>query len=205
MHALPDLETGGTVKAGHWTEQARHLVLVLRLQRPYLIYCMFCSLLAMTAFISTMIDLLHSHRDGLLLSGRVWRDVLEGGTWQSSCWTAVGLALWGEVASKIVIEGGALSAIRDWWCAFDAGVVVLTVVTWILTLFRRASPTREEAEEVDLWLLALRFALQPCRVLAAASMACKVQQMQQSALDISFDMLDNGVSKDHHHSECFMQ
>ena len=40
----------------------------------------------------------------------------------------------------------------------------------------------EEAEEADLWLIFLRFALQPCRVFASAANARKVQQMQKGCV-----------------------
>lgn len=194
--SFTDLEAGSaTWRASaalgvHWTEQARHTVLLLRLQRPYFVYCLMCSLLAAAAFVSTLMDLVHSHRKGELPKGRVWEDILEGGTWQSACWSAVGLALCAEVASSLVVRAGR-GCKADCWCAFDAIVVVLTALAWGLTWVRRASPMREEAEEADLWLLMLRFALQPCRVLAAASMACKVQQMQDSYMDISFDTIGN--------------
>ena len=43
-------------------------------------------------------------------------------------------------------------------------------------------PPGEEAEEADLWLIFLRFALQPCRVFASAANARKVQQMQKGCV-----------------------
>ena len=53
-----------------WTEQLRHKILLLRLQRPYFIYCLLCSLLAAAAFLSTLVD--------LWKSGRFWK-IPEGG------------------------------------------------------------------------------------------------------------------------------
>lgn len=177
-----------TDRAVHWTEKVRHTVLLLRLQRPYFVYCLVCSLLAAVAFISTLVDLFGSHSAGRLSHSRAWHDVLEGGTWQSLCWTLVGLALAAEVASSVVMRRGCRCA-SDGWHAFDAVVLLLTVILWAVSHLRRASPMREEIEEADLWLLAVRFSLQPCRVLAAASMARKVQQMQQNYMDVSFDKL----------------
>ena len=54
-----DLEAVVTVP---WTEQLRHKILLLRLQRPYFIYCLLCSLLAAAAFLSTLVDLWKSGR-----------------------------------------------------------------------------------------------------------------------------------------------
>mmetsp|Transcript_30869 Transcript_30869/g.96116 ORF Transcript_30869/g.96116 Transcript_30869/m.96116 type:complete len:228 (+) Transcript_30869:94-777(+) len=180
---------GSPIGKLRWVEQARHAVLLLRLQRPYLLYCLMCSLLSSAAFLSTLADLLDSHRRGQLAQGRSWEDVLEGGSWQSACWTVVALALCAEVLSSAVLKRG-MGCAADWWGAFDAAVVALTFCSWALMRLRRASPMREEAEEADLWLLALRFASQPCRVFAAAKMAHKVQQMQQNHVDISFDSLE---------------
>eukprot|EP00931_Biecheleriopsis_adriatica_P062333 TRINITY_DN37542_c0_g1_i1.p1 TRINITY_DN37542_c0_g1~~TRINITY_DN37542_c0_g1_i1.p1 ORF type:complete len:248 (-),score=56.87 TRINITY_DN37542_c0_g1_i1:295-999(-) len=179
-----DLEQGPSSEAQtvHWTEQARHTILLLRLQKPYFIYCVMCSMLAGAAFLSTIMDLSSSQRHG-----RAWHDILEGGTWQSACWSVVGLALCAEVLSSLLVRG--LSFSGDCWGIFDAVLLVLTVLAWALTRLRRASILREEAEEADLWLLFLRFVLQPCRVFATASMARKVQQMQQSCVDIKFDSL----------------
>eukprot|EP00418_Pyrodinium_bahamense_P083476 CAMPEP_0179073696 /NCGR_PEP_ID=MMETSP0796-20121207/32705_1 /TAXON_ID=73915 /ORGANISM="Pyrodinium bahamense, Strain pbaha01" /LENGTH=215 /DNA_ID=CAMNT_0020770899 /DNA_START=28 /DNA_END=675 /DNA_ORIENTATION=- len=186
-----DLEAGS--KAVHWTEQARRMLLLLQLQRPYFGFCFVCAILAMAASTSTVVHLLDSHRRGLL-QGRRWVDDLEGGTWQSVCWAVVSLALFAEVTSAAVTVKGnsSFSASERRWRNFDAAVVALTVFAWGLTRILHASPAREEAEvaEVaDLWLLVLRFTLQPCRILAVARLACRVQQMQESDLDINFDAL----------------
>eukprot|EP00438_Fugacium_kawagutii_P017833 Skav201722 [mRNA] locus=scaffold311:524623:529676:- [translate_table: standard] len=118
-----DLELGSPSQVP-WSEKIKHQILLFKLQRrPYFIYCLLCSLVAATAFLSTLLDLCFASEKG-------WHDILEGGTWQSSCWSAV----------------------------------------------------REEAEEADLWLIFLRFALQPCRVFASAANARKVQQMQKGCV-----------------------
>eukprot|EP00929_Paragymnodinium_shiwhaense_P085198 TRINITY_DN45636_c0_g1_i2.p1 TRINITY_DN45636_c0_g1~~TRINITY_DN45636_c0_g1_i2.p1 ORF type:complete len:314 (+),score=53.36 TRINITY_DN45636_c0_g1_i2:41-943(+) len=44
------------------SEAFRHIVLLFRLQRPYLIYCTVCCLLAVAAFVSTLVSLLSSHQ-----------------------------------------------------------------------------------------------------------------------------------------------
>jgi len=186
-----DLESGAGEaprEVLRWMDLVRHTMLLIRLQRSYFTYCLICAVLATAAFVSTLFDLLSSHREGLLTQGKHWEDVLETGTWQSFCWTAVGLALCVEALSLVIARRGG-GCLRDWWCAFDAVVLTLTFGAWALSAMRSASPMREEAEEADLWLLALRFALQPCRVLATASLARKVQQMQKSNVDITFDTL----------------
>ena len=178
---LEPCDVEGTVSV-HWMEQLRHKILLLRLQRPYFIYCLICSVLAAAAFLSTLVDLWKSGNT------KGWHDILEGGTWQSGCWSVVTFALFAEVLSNIFVRG--LSFSHDWWSLFDAVLLALTVLAWAVMHLRRASVMREEAEEADLWLLFLRFLLQPCRVLAAAAAVRKVQQMQRGCVDIRFDGLD---------------
>jgi len=121
-----------------------------------------------------------------------------GGSWEAMCWIVVGLAMFSEMASQVVIRGTS-SFCRDWWCIFDSVVIVLTVLAWTLTLMRRLSGVAEEAvEDTDLPLLALRFLLQPCRVVVTASMTSHVQDMQQSNLDIDLE----GLSIEDGHVRC---
>mmetsp|Transcript_29847 Transcript_29847/g.93246 ORF Transcript_29847/g.93246 Transcript_29847/m.93246 type:complete len:213 (-) Transcript_29847:87-725(-) len=185
-----DLEAGQTSKGVHWTEQVRRMLLLLQLQRPYFICCFGCAVLAFAASTSTVVHLLDSHRRGIL-QGRRWVDDLEGGTWQSACWAVVSFALFAEVTSSAISVKGNTSvpASDRRWRNFDAAVMLLTLVAWALTRFLHASPVREEAEVADLWLLVLRFTLQPCRVLAVTRLACRVQQMQESDMDIDFGAL----------------
>mmetsp|Transcript_16957 Transcript_16957/g.53286 ORF Transcript_16957/g.53286 Transcript_16957/m.53286 type:complete len:214 (+) Transcript_16957:85-726(+) len=186
-----DLELGQAPKGGvHWTEQVRRMLLLLQLQRPYFVVCFGCAVLAFAASLSTAVHLADSHRRGLL-QGRRWVDDLEGGTWQSACWAVVSFALFAEVTSSAIsVKGNTSVTVSDRrWRNFDAAVMVLTLVAWVLTRFLHASPVREEAEVADLWLLVLRFILQPCRVLAVTRLACRVQQMQESDVDIDFGAL----------------
>lgn len=179
-----DLEQG-RVSLTKW-EQVKHQILFLRLQRPYFIYCLMCSLIAAAAFVSTLLDLCSEQG-----KGKGWHDILEGGTWQSACWHTVSVALLAEVLCNLLVAGS-----RDWWCLFDVTLLVLTVLAWALSKWRTASIMREEAEEADLWLIFLRFALQPCRVLASAARARKVRQMQRGCVDIKFDGLTRGSNND---------
>lgn len=113
-----DLELGSVQL--HWTERIKHQILLLRLQRPYFIYCLMCSFIAATAFLSTLIDLCFGSEKG-------WHDILEGGTWQSACWSAVSLALFAEVLSNLFINWPVKSFSQDWWLIFDVTLLVLTV------------------------------------------------------------------------------
>jgi len=190
-----DVEVGLSPRAATvpWSEQIKHWLVLFRLQKPYFLYSVFCSLLAAAACLSTMVDLVQ-HRSAA--SDIRWQDILEGNTWQSACWSVVTFGLVLEVTSGVFmhVRDGTRIPSWDFWLLVDSAVLLLTFAAWILMHFRRASREREEAEEVDLWLLLLRFALQPCRVVATAKMARKVQVMQTSHMDIKFDDLDDRLS-----------
>merc|ERR1719277_1037176 len=84
-----------------WLEKARHHVLLMRLQRPYFVYCAVCFLLSFAAFFSTLVDLSTQSA-----AGKSWHDILQGRTWQSACWSFVALALCAEVVSGAVVRRG---------------------------------------------------------------------------------------------------
>lgn len=203
LPALPlnakDLEIGvNLAESLRCSERLRQLLLMMRLQRPYLLYCLVCFFLSMTAFVSTLAGLALEHYKGdSSLQGSGWRpfeEALEGGHWQRTCWVIVSLALCAEVVSALAVRGGS-ACCRDRWFLVDLSTVLLTALAWGLSWWRQVRwSTGDQAEEADLPLLALRFALQPCRIFAAASMACQVQSMQDGNLDIDFDMLKNTVS-----------
>lgn len=196
-----DLEaaTGGGDEVVLWSDYFRHVVLLARLQKPYFVYCVVCCFLASLAFISTLSGIIRSHRaaGGMIIHAGPgsWEEALEGGRWQSACWALVAFSLFAEVVGGLVVRGPR-ACLRDRWCALDAALLLLTVTAWALALLRRASlGVREEAEEADLTLLAFRFALQPCRVLATLKTTCKVQTMQISHADVAFDAFEGPQAK----------
>lgn len=190
---------GGADSELSCVHQARHAVLLARLQKPYLVYCVACSLLASVAFVTTLTSILASHQAaggdfGTLASIDAG---LEGDRWQSSCWAFVGLSLCAEFVATLVVRGPR-AYLQDRWAMLDAVLVLITVLAWALALIRRFTPRsiRDEAEELDLTLLALRFAMQPCRVVATLKAACHVKEMQMSNLDIEFEVVGPQPPKD---------
>lgn len=166
------------------TELLRHCVLMMRLQRPYLVYCLLCAGCATLAFMSTLLGMISSAGKGI--PGQM-HSILDGGCWQTFCWVVVGWALAIEVFTSVVVNG-ARNSVRDFWFVFDATILLVTVLAWMLTHPRGpTAPTAREVDEIegaDLALLALRFALQLGRVFAAWLVAHKVTTMQNGFLDI---------------------
>lgn len=161
-------------------DRARHLLLLLRLQRVYFAYCFACVLISSVLFLSTFgRAIAGSEKDDDRHKWPVWQSVLE---------FAIGLVVCSETFSTFWLAGRS-EFLRDPWCIFDAVVVVLTLLHWSLT---GVLSMLLELDSIDLPLLTLRFFLQPCRVVAAVSMMRRVMSMQQSTVDISLGD-DGGV------------
>jgi len=163
------------------SDQARHALLALRLQKSYLIYCASCCMLAVLALLSEIYGLLARH-----LSGESF--VERGMCWEHVAAFLTGLALCVEVAAGAWLAGPT-AFFGETVNRFDAGVAGLVVLSWFLH-FSRWSRLRllgDEAEELDLPLLMLRFSLQPLRVCATFSVARQVRLMQSANTDIVFD------------------
>jgi len=162
-------------------DRVRHVLLSLRLRKAYVAYSIICCALSCLAC-------------GSSFARVAKRTAWEGEAWSSHEWEPWERAL--EVIISIVVCSETLSTlwltgwkdfIRDCWCIFDATVMALTLLTWCLLALRRALLVGESVLKLDLPLLALRFFLQPCRVLAMASMARRGRRMQQNTIDIALD------------------
>lgn len=100
------------------------------------------------------------------------------------------------VASAVCIETlstlwllGRDAFFKDCWCILDTSVVLLTLLDLFIRLVLWALPFAAEMVSLDLSAVALRFVLQPCRLIAAASMVRRVRQMQKVTVDIEFEAL----------------
>eukprot|EP00927_Polykrikos_kofoidii_P016778 TRINITY_DN17612_c0_g1_i1.p1 TRINITY_DN17612_c0_g1~~TRINITY_DN17612_c0_g1_i1.p1 ORF type:complete len:254 (+),score=54.96 TRINITY_DN17612_c0_g1_i1:66-827(+) len=189
-----DATAHGAVTCG---ERLRHSVLLARLQKQYLVYCVVCSVLAAMAFGSTLLHLVGREHPVAASTrhGIVWEEALEPGQWQKICWKLVSASLCVEVMSAVAIRGW--SCFKDPWCLLDMVILSLTAIAWSITMAQRFSKLQaEEVEGADLPLLILRFTLQPCRLIAVASKTCQVQTMQDNTKDIDFDSLDMAQEED---------
>lgn len=166
-------------------DRVKHLLLSLRLQKAYIGYCLLCFFLSALACASSF---------GRAVRLKVW----EGGQlvthswepWEAIAEALVGVIICAETTSTLWLMGRQ-EFLEDCWCLFDASVMALTLLSWSLLALRWAAPLGEGVLQFDLPLLALRFVLQPCRVLATASFARRARRMQQSTVDIAFDVLKN--------------
>jgi len=174
-------------------DRARHVLFSLRLRKDYLLYCFICFLLTAVACTSTVGQVLRLQRDGQALSAyqrRAWEVCLEA---------VIGVAVVAETVSALWLSGRR-AFVRDCWCIFDAGVAALTLLDWVLQLARWAL-LAEGLLAADLPLLALRFVLQPCRMLTAVSMLRRVRKMQDGVVDVVFDVLQSSEDPEPAHGE----
>lgn len=182
-----DLEGGRACIHNYRSELTRHLLLLLRLQRPYLVYCVICFLLSLAAFCSTLVGLLSSSPKVAGARGpKELHAILEGGRWQTLCWTIVGCALIVEVLVTCLLHGVG-QFLKDPWSFFDVAIIGLTAIAWGFVQWRHSSLSvvtpREvvELEVADVSLLGLRFVLQLSRVLATFFLTRKVRTMQNNS------------------------
>ena len=65
---------------------------------------------------------------------------------------------------------GTQAFFRDFCLLLDFAVVVLTTISWVLAISKNVFHGKNLAE-VDMAIFCIRFVVQPCRVVTAATMA----------------------------------
>jgi len=133
----------------------------------YLLYCGFCLFL-------TSVLLITSVWEGMMLNhteARLWERKLR--PWEECCEAFVGAALCTE--TFILLQNGGLRYfVRDCWRMLDAAVAALTLLCGIFFTLRRVAARADDVlEDIDVPILALRFALQPVRMCSTASMVVR--------------------------------
>jgi len=178
-----DLEAGSNCLYNTKAELTKHLLLLLRLQKPYLVYCISCFFLSLAAFLSTLYGLISTDGKG----AAHYHGIIEGGTWQTICWGIVAFSMTAEIAVNVLTQG-LRQFMKSLWSLFDVSILGLTAFLWLLTRMRQASTVDDERsmveiEGADLALMALRFILQLSRVFSTFLLSHKVSQMQSNDLN----------------------
>mmetsp|Transcript_72984 Transcript_72984/g.144636 ORF Transcript_72984/g.144636 Transcript_72984/m.144636 type:complete len:246 (+) Transcript_72984:57-794(+) len=166
------------------SERARHAILTWRLEKPYLFYCFAC--FAVTAFLLGW-NLVKGYQHHWNLP-----------QWQHHRWEE---ALEVTIGTLIVVETiltmrvlGLKTFLSNAWCIFDLAVALLTVISVCYGLEHLGR--QGEICEANVPLLMVRFVLQPARVVATASVACRVSRMQNRVdeLQVDFNALPHGAT-----------
>lgn len=165
-------------------DMAKHAILTWRLQRPYLIYCVCCSIATLFLLGWNCYKGVQNHWNLPQWKHNRWEEIME---------VALGACMTVETALTLWVLG-ARTFFKDCSCVFDFGVMLLTVVSISYGLEHLGR--KGEITEADVPLLCLRFVLQPARVLAVCSAARRTREMQHEVdeLPIDFSVLPAGGS-----------
>jgi len=170
-------DRGGT---GH---EARRKILNWRLKRPYLIYCLCCSLATLFLLAWNLYKGMQNNWNLPQWKHHRWEEVLE---------VMLGACMVLETVLTLCVLGFR-RYFTDCWCVFDCIVAVVTVISigyGIEHIGRNG-----EISEADVPLLCLRFISQPARVVAICMGVSRTREMQQvNELQIDFDALQNNAS-----------
>eukprot|EP00927_Polykrikos_kofoidii_P034657 TRINITY_DN29360_c0_g1_i2.p1 TRINITY_DN29360_c0_g1~~TRINITY_DN29360_c0_g1_i2.p1 ORF type:complete len:379 (-),score=46.86 TRINITY_DN29360_c0_g1_i2:6-1142(-) len=143
----------------------------------YVGYCIICFTLVTALLLATLCEALAPQKESHLWKRRLrpWEEVTELG---------VGAALFLETLAAVRALG-VRNVIRDRWRVFDASAAGLTFLCGFFFLCRRAvrKVGEEVVEDVDVPLLAVRFALQPLRLILTASKVYTAKQRQNVCND----------------------
>eukprot|EP00928_Gymnodinium_smaydae_P084753 TRINITY_DN68013_c0_g1_i1.p1 TRINITY_DN68013_c0_g1~~TRINITY_DN68013_c0_g1_i1.p1 ORF type:complete len:495 (-),score=98.42 TRINITY_DN68013_c0_g1_i1:80-1564(-) len=162
-------------------ECARRLLLSMRLRRVYFFYCaVFFACSLVVCFMNLM------HLVKLWAAGVSQPEEEPWLQWETELETAIGVAVCLETSTTLWLVGWRVFC-RDYWCILDALVTMLIMANWCL-LVLHWYVLAYEVMSIDLPVVALRFLLQPCRVLAALSMLRRVRQMQASTVDVELEL-----------------
>jgi len=135
----------------------------------YLVYCIFCCALTATLLVITLWEGSQPRREASF-----WRRKLR--PWEEAGEAFVGTALCTETLMPMLALG-ARRYLRDRWRFLDVAVACLTLVCGVFFMFRRAiHHAGDLVEDIDVPILALRFALQPLRMVSTASMVVRARR-----------------------------
>lgn len=165
-------------------DRLKHVLITVRLQRIYTVYCFTCFLLSAIACATSLGRAAH-HK--VLHGGSIATHELH--PWETAFEGVLGIVVCSETIIMIWLSGKD-EFLRSFWGIFDAIVVFLTLLTWGLLTLRNNPYFGESMLKLDLPLILLRFVLQFCRILVAASMTKRVMEMQKHTHDIAFDVLE---------------
>jgi len=184
MEPESDEDTGDNSGAvGGAGESRRCCSRCRRIGTCYLIYCVTCFSVASFLFVATVAGSFASRHQI-----HDWRRELRPKEVASEI--AIGVAMCGETIFALY-NMGAAAFFRNHWRLLDAAVASITLICGFLLVLRRfARGARHVVEDVDLPILALRFALQPVRVLSTASMVVRAHRYRRHRRMVQVDLLE---------------
>lgn len=143
-----------------------------RLATYYLVYCVVCLLLTGILLVVAIVECFAPRKEA-----RFWRRELR--PWEEATEAFVGAALCTETFAVFIALGPRI-VLRDKWRFLDAAIAGLTLLCGLFFVFRRVlRGAQRVVEDMDVPILALRFALQPMRMVSTAAMVVRAQRRRR--------------------------
>lgn len=165
----------GRRRSTRWFSRHRQVTQANRqcMGRYYLIYCIFCLVLTGVLLAVAVWECMVPKKEA-----RFWRRELR--VWEETAEAFVGAALCTETFA-VLLHMGPLAFFRDRWRLLDSMIASLTMLCGVFFVLRRAVHGAQRViEDVDVPILALRFALQPVRMISTASMVVRAHRKLNS-------------------------
>eukprot|EP00397_Hematodinium_sp_SG-2012_P006866 GEMP01006903.1.p1 GENE.GEMP01006903.1~~GEMP01006903.1.p1 ORF type:complete len:430 (+),score=69.98 GEMP01006903.1:57-1346(+) len=159
---------------------ARRVLLSWRLRPCYVIYCLTCLVVSAFLFLYTMIQGHLLDWNFNLYRRALWEEVLE---------VLLGISIVTETSVTYRVVGRQ-AFFRSKWCIVDLIISSLTVASWTMILFTSTAVMSHLEGNLEMPVLALRFGLQPMRVLSTFMALHKSRKMQSSGRQkLNFEMV----------------
>jgi len=153
-----------------------------RIGTCYLVYCVACLSVTGLLLVATVAELVAPKREA-----HIWQRLLRPE--EEVVEVVIGIAMGSEMIWALH-NMGPIAFFRSRWRLLDAAVASLTLLCGVFLMFRRiARGARLVVEDIDLPILALRFALQPVRMLSTASMVVRAHKYRRKARAVAFEGL----------------
>jgi hypothetical protein len=149
----------------------------------YLVYCIVCLLLTGILLAVAIWECLAPRNEA-----RFWRRELR--PWEEATEAFVGAALCAETFA-VIVGLGPRAILRDRWRLCDAFIASLTLLCGLFFVCRRVAHAvrglQRLADDIDVPILAMRFALQPMRMVSTAAMVVRAHKRRKKAKPVTED------------------
>jgi len=163
----------------HVINHSRRVLLSWRLKPCYVVYCLFCLVASAVLFLYTLSQ---GHAAD-------WKeDLYKTFTWVEAIELFLGVSIVIETSITYRVVGWR-AFFRDKWCLFDLVISALTVISWFFILCTAQNWATHIEGDLEMPLIAIRFGLQPLRVISTFMALYKTRRMQRNATDVHFEMV----------------
>jgi len=160
-------------------DSGRQILMSWRLRRGYVIYCLLCLVLSGFLFLYTMMQGHALEWQFDLYRHQLWEEIVE---------LVLGVSIVTETVFTYRVVGFD-AFFRNKWCVFDMVLSVLTVLSWLFIVTKSNAWIEHLEGYLEMPLLAIRFALQPLRVISTFMALHKARKIQKQQKRIEFEAI----------------